>query len=233
MKELCNKTFEIYKRSAKTRNLDFDLSIEEFTQLAKSNCYYCDAEPRVYSDAIRNGIDRLDSKVGYIRKNVITSCSICNKMKGTLSHDKFLDKIKKIYEENERYRKLTFEEKAIESIKTGLLGNPRIVHNYIKSNKLKEEEIHYDYIKSFYLFEQEVVLIKDSLVRSIKYLKIPIHDYKIKIYNMKNEVLEDFYRDFLINEYLNVRKLVKVLGGDYKKIDSTFKPKMKQYDIPV
>lgn len=232
MKELCNKSFEIYKKSAKSRNLEFTLRIEEFTQLAKSNCYYCDSRPRQYADSVRNGVDRLDSKLGYVNGNVITCCSVCNKMKGTLSHDTFLDKIKKIYEENERYRKLTLEEKCIESIKTGRVGNPRLIHQYVKTNKINMEDIHYDYVKSFYLFDDEVALIKDSLVRSIKYLKIPIYDYKNKINKMSIESLEDFYRDFLINEYLNVRKLVKILGGNYKSIDSNFKPKMVLFEIP-
>lgn len=224
MKELNTKTFEIYKYSAKKRNLEFSITIEQLTQIVKGKCYYCDFEPRKYADGIRNGIDRLNSKKGYIESNVISCCSTCNMMKGKLSHDIFMDKIKTIYQEDEKYRKYSPDEKVVHIIKSGFLTNPRTILDLIKNGLLKEEDIHYDYIASFYLFESEVKTLKDSLTKLIRLLNIPIYDFYNKVDKLPNEILSEFYKDMVLSNYVNVRKLVKVLGGNYKIIDANLKP---------
>lgn len=93
--------FNAYKKSAKARNIEFNLSKEEFYKLTYKPCFYCgefnqtDAEGNRY-----NGIDRLDSKGGYEIRNVVPCCVICNRMKLDYSYNFFLEHIKKVI----RYR---------------------------------------------------------------------------------------------------------------------------------
>lgn len=224
MKELNTKAYEIYKYSAKKRNLEFSISLEQLTQLVKGKCYYCDFEPRKYTDSVRNGIDRIDSSMGYTVKNTLSCCSTCNMMKGKLTHDTFLDKIKTIYQENEKYREYDLNKKAAYAIKTGSLANPRIILQFIRTGLLSEDDIHYDYLESFYLFRAEVILLKDTLCKCVKLAKLPVYDFYNKIDNLPNKILSEFYKDILLEGYVNMRKLVKVLDGNYKIIDVDFKP---------
>lgn len=93
-----------YKRAAKFRKLEFNLSKEEFDNIVKQNCIYCDALPikkkfskNEYCYTFANGIDRLNSKIGYFLENCVPCCALCNRMKYTLSKEKFLEKVEKIY----------------------------------------------------------------------------------------------------------------------------------------
>jgi hypothetical protein len=45
---------------------------------------------------VLNGIDRLDSKVGYVEENVVSCCADCNFAKQRLSKSQFLDLVKRI-----------------------------------------------------------------------------------------------------------------------------------------
>ena len=79
-----------YRRGAKARNYPFYLSLEQFSQFWKKNCYYCGV-------SIENiGIDRLDNKIGYTFENVVACCKVCNKMKNTMGVQEFMSQCKKI-----------------------------------------------------------------------------------------------------------------------------------------
>lgn len=67
--------YNIYKKNAKRRNIDFNLSKEEFYNLTSQPCFYC-GDLKQY-----NGIDRINSKQSYNLKNCVPCCTICNKMK--------------------------------------------------------------------------------------------------------------------------------------------------------
>lgn len=69
-----------YKQRAGKSNIVWNLTDNYATDLFEKNCYYCNCEPGRY----RNGIDRLDNDIGYIESNVITSCTMCNIIKGCL-----------------------------------------------------------------------------------------------------------------------------------------------------
>ncbi len=73
-----------YKKSAKKRNLIFELSDEEFFNIVKSPCHYCE-----YNDSVI-GVDRKNSNKGYIKTNVLPCCEQCNLMKNDSSYDNFL-----------------------------------------------------------------------------------------------------------------------------------------------
>ena len=49
-----------------------------------------------------NGIDRMNNNIGYEISNVVPCCSVCNKMKSSLSKEEFLTQICKIYEQSSK-----------------------------------------------------------------------------------------------------------------------------------
>jgi hypothetical protein len=90
-----NKSLSVYIRGARGRNLAWKLTLDLAEHLLKQNCYYCNAKPD--NKLGFNGIDRLDSTIGYEPNNCVTCCKTCNVMKMKLHHDEFLSKIEEIY----------------------------------------------------------------------------------------------------------------------------------------
>lgn len=100
-----NSILQTYKQGAKSRNIPWNLSNEEFKSLITQNCYYCGTAPvfRTHDQTILknklpvNGIDRIDSSRGYEFNNCVPCCTCCNFMKHTHNQKDFLDQIIKIY----------------------------------------------------------------------------------------------------------------------------------------
>jgi hypothetical protein len=99
-----NGLFGAYRISAKNRELPFELNIEEFALLTKQNCYYCGCEPqqifhraKFCGDYIYNGVDRVDNNAGYVSKNVVPCCGLCNKTKFCMTREDFLFWIDRVY----------------------------------------------------------------------------------------------------------------------------------------
>ena len=61
------------------------------SNLKTRKCHYCGSEKS-------NGIDRIDSSLGYLPDNVLPCCKICNYMKNNHSYKFFVEHIKKIVE---------------------------------------------------------------------------------------------------------------------------------------
>lgn len=101
-----NDLFSNYKRSAKLRCIEFNLTKDEFRSVINHNCYYCDLppsnkqiHPRIKDDCILySGIDRLNSKLGYRIDNIVPCCKFCNLAKASLTEEEFYQNIKRIYE---------------------------------------------------------------------------------------------------------------------------------------
>lgn len=81
-----------YKKSARLRNIEFNLNNEEFYNMTKQNCYYCDVPPAQikraklhYGEYLYNGIDRVDNTKGYINTNCVPCCKECNYNKVSVS----------------------------------------------------------------------------------------------------------------------------------------------------
>jgi len=116
-----NKSFHIYKKAAKNRNLEFSISFEQFFTLASSNCFYCGDTPKDYNSYYRpngkinekssngvsldwvekswikkNGIDRVNSDKGYLIDNCVSCCGLCNKMKQDIDVTLFINQSLKI-----------------------------------------------------------------------------------------------------------------------------------------
>ena len=96
-----NSLFTEYKTSAKQRNLDFDLSSETLFSKVHENCTYCGNPPskphRECESFLYNGLDRIDNDIGYVETNITSCCYICNKMKGNLSSEDFLEHLNNIF----------------------------------------------------------------------------------------------------------------------------------------
>lgn len=108
------------KGSARKRNLDFNLSFEEFVHLISLDCLYCDSKPKLFNSYVNkttnepyssrkymskekieqnnayvNGVDRVDNKIGYMSSNCIPCCSDCNFLKGKFTLFKWLSIIER------------------------------------------------------------------------------------------------------------------------------------------
>ena len=96
-----NSLIQEYKNSASQRKLTYDLDDETLFTLIKSNCHYCGKPPskphRKCETFLYNGLDRVDNSIGYIESNVVPCCYICNKMKGELSVEVFLEHLNNIW----------------------------------------------------------------------------------------------------------------------------------------
>ena len=79
------------KASANTRNISFSLSEEQAINIMTNKCYYCGATEKI-------GIDRVDSKFGYLIDNCLPCCSMCNYMKNIFTKEQFISQCKKVAE---------------------------------------------------------------------------------------------------------------------------------------
>jgi len=91
-----NELFKSYTNSAAKRGLSWELSDAEFDRLTKEDCSYCGIPPAsVWKRAKRrgayeyNGLDRVDSRLGYTSSNVVTACRDCNYAKNNDTDSEF------------------------------------------------------------------------------------------------------------------------------------------------
>jgi hypothetical protein len=96
-----------YILSAKNRGHLWELSELEVRKLFAGYCFYCDTPPSFVwpSPSIKslkgsflyNGIDRTDNATGYIKRNCVSCCKLCNLMKQKLTQEEFLRQVALIY----------------------------------------------------------------------------------------------------------------------------------------
>lgn len=84
--------YKSYRRNAKQRGLEFNLTKEEFVELIKSDCKYCGEKANPF-----NGIDRVDNNEGYIISNCVPCCEWCNKIKMSHSESDMIAHVEKMY----------------------------------------------------------------------------------------------------------------------------------------
>lgn len=99
-----NKLMRKYEAQAGYRNLEWNLSIEQFNNLTKQNCYYCGKEPSQIvklkgcnGEYIYNGIGRIDNTSGYVMENCVSCCKTCNIAKAAMSVKEFKIWIDRVY----------------------------------------------------------------------------------------------------------------------------------------
>jgi hypothetical protein len=96
--------FKNYKSRARQRGIEFSLTISEFERLIASNCDYCGSPPakpnrKKYCDYLSNGIDRVDSALGYIAVNVVPACRTCNTAKSTMTTSEFENWVSRVFKQ--------------------------------------------------------------------------------------------------------------------------------------
>lgn len=111
-KRLINKTrkpevakslyLESYKRRAKDRGYNWELTDEEFFSLTSMDCYYCGSPPSQashsnYIDIYKfSGVDRKDNTIGYTVNNCLPCCKTCNLAKRDMTYEDFKSWIDKL-----------------------------------------------------------------------------------------------------------------------------------------
>ncbi len=91
-KEVPSYVLRHVKDMARKRNLVFEIDLKYYkANLFKKPCYYCGGETKGWLDRINN-----DKKVGYTIDNVVPCCENCNRAKGTMGVDEFMNHILKI-----------------------------------------------------------------------------------------------------------------------------------------
>ncbi len=88
-----------YVHNSKIRNISFDLSEDDVKFYMGHNCHYCNSPPNntlvmknISGDRYfkYNGIDRIDSNIGYRNNNCLPCCRMCNIAKSNSTLDEFL-----------------------------------------------------------------------------------------------------------------------------------------------
>lgn len=100
-----NELYGIYQRGAIKRNLTFEISRENFVKIVYSDCHYCGAKPsrrfgqkKCNGNILCNGVDRIDSSLGYSLENCVPACKSCNLSKNNRSYKEFIMHAKSIIE---------------------------------------------------------------------------------------------------------------------------------------
>lgn len=105
-----------YRRNARSRGLEWELSDDEVRHLFSLVCHYCGvgpsnfgrpsttsaSDPQPDRGIAYSGIDRIDNDKGYIVSNVVPCCKICNRAKANLSYLDFKAWIGKVIAYNVR-----------------------------------------------------------------------------------------------------------------------------------
>lgn len=98
-----NHLLATYKAAAKRRGYEWKLADEEFFFLTQQNCHYCHLPPSERKDSKRynggyvcNGVDRKNNEPWYTVENALTACSVCNRMKGTMTYEAFIVKCQNV-----------------------------------------------------------------------------------------------------------------------------------------
>lgn len=91
-----NSLLQRYQISARRRDINFDLTKDQFMQITSRNCYYCGISPIQSHHApstngayLYNGIDRVNNAIGYELNNCVPCCTVCNRAKNTMSTSQF------------------------------------------------------------------------------------------------------------------------------------------------
>lgn len=91
----------VYKHNAKVAEREFSLSREEFEALIFLPCKYCGIIAGNITKCGKeilhhNGIDRIDSDLGYVKENCVACCKRCNQAKTDSKLEDFITWIKKV-----------------------------------------------------------------------------------------------------------------------------------------
>lgn len=78
--------FLTYKKSAKKRDLKFELTLEQFKEITTMKCYFCNEFSKGKEFC---GVDRYNNQLGYEWGNCIACCDVHNFMKKDMDPEDF------------------------------------------------------------------------------------------------------------------------------------------------
>ena len=107
---IVNRAYRSHLAMAKSRDIVSYLTIEEYSDIAKKPCVYCqDISIRKHikngTETRFNSVDRKNNEKSYKISNSQSTCFVCQRMKMDMTHEEFLKQIKKInkfYEDNNK-----------------------------------------------------------------------------------------------------------------------------------
>lgn len=99
LESMKRRMYLTYVSSARSRGIEMCINEDQMSDIASMNCHYCGSEPRAFSSRLKtphdpymaNGLDRVDSEIGYVVGNVVPCCKVCNMAKGTMTNDEFIE----------------------------------------------------------------------------------------------------------------------------------------------
>lgn len=105
----CVQLFHQYRYEARQRKLVFELTKEQFRKLTSKNCFHCGRAPaqsktsrNTNGSYIHNGIDRMNSNLGYTFENCVPCCKTCNFMKLDMTREAFIQACRSVVEHLEK-----------------------------------------------------------------------------------------------------------------------------------
>lgn len=93
---LAPKTVAGIRNDAKKAGYEWALDDLFVFELIKKDCSYCGA-PSLWPRG-RNGIDRINSEIGYLKSNCVSCCKICNRAKSNQTAEQFIAWGKRFYQ---------------------------------------------------------------------------------------------------------------------------------------
>ena len=96
--------YSTYRSRCKRKDREWKITYDEFRNLIFGNCSYCGVPPSNQhrtkcheGTTAYNGLDRIDSSLGYIDGNVVTACSRCNLAKRNMGILEFLSWVDNVH----------------------------------------------------------------------------------------------------------------------------------------
>jgi hypothetical protein len=80
------------------RDIKVELTYKEFVEFSKiKSCHYCgDPVNWIPYGRQQSNLDRVDNTLGYSIPNCVVCCTVCNKMKRDMRHEKFIQQCQKV-----------------------------------------------------------------------------------------------------------------------------------------
>lgn len=99
-----NQVMAGYRHKAKKSERSFSLTKPQFFAISQAPCFYCGSarsnthrSPHGTGDFSYNGLDRIDTRKGYIFSNTVSCCRVCNFAKSNNSQGEFTEWIRRAY----------------------------------------------------------------------------------------------------------------------------------------
>lgn len=105
--ECLRQLFKTYEHRAEQKNVRFALSLRQFEKQIFGDCFYCGRHPtNAFLGAKKVSLlDRVDVTKGFVPRNVVACCGICNNIKTYYTIER-LEKISKIYKRVSKFLRM-------------------------------------------------------------------------------------------------------------------------------